>query len=74
MIPRMQRSNSLVCWELNERVSKRPTRPISVQITVQLMQPLLSALPLEVLFDPDVLSERTRGKVAERLFEALMDP
>ena len=43
-------------------------------ITVQMIQPLLSALTLEVLFDPDVLSERTRGKVAERLFEALMDP
>ena len=43
-------------------------------ITVQLIQPLLSALTLEVLFDPDVLSERTRDKVTERLFEALVDP
>jgi AcrR family transcriptional regulator len=43
-------------------------------ISVQLIQPLLSALTLEVLFDPDVLSERTRDKVTERLFEALVDP
>ena len=43
-------------------------------VSVQLIQPLLSALTLEALFDPDVLSERTRDEVTERLFEALVDP
>lgn len=43
-------------------------------ISVQLIQPLLSALTLEALFNPDVLSERTRDKVTERVFEALVGP
>jgi hypothetical protein len=36
-------------------------------------QPLLSALTLESLFDPDVLNEDARKKLTGRLFDALVE-
>jgi hypothetical protein len=42
-------------------------------LSVQLIQPLLSALTLEALFDPDVLTEHTRDKVTGRLFDAIVE-
>src|SRR6266568_2676965 len=42
-------------------------------LSVQLIQPLLSALTLEALFDPDVLTEHARDKVTGRLFDAIVE-
>ncbi len=46
---------------------------IGRSLSVQLIQPLLSALTLEALFDPDMLTEQARDKVTERLFDALVE-
>ncbi len=42
-------------------------------LSVQVIQPLLSALTLESLFDPDVLNEDARKKLTGRLFDALVE-
>jgi AcrR family transcriptional regulator len=42
-------------------------------LSVQLIQPLLSAIALEALFDPDVLTEDAGKKVTGRLFDALFE-
>jgi AcrR family transcriptional regulator len=46
---------------------------LSRSLSVQLIQPLLSAIALEALFDPEVLTEDAGKKVAGRLFDALFE-
>jgi hypothetical protein len=46
---------------------------LSRSLSVQLIQPLLSAIALEALFDPDVLTEDAGRKVTGRLFDALFE-
>jgi AcrR family transcriptional regulator len=41
-------------------------------LSVQIIQPLLSAITLESLFDPEALNEDTRKKLTGRLFDALI--
>jgi len=41
-------------------------------LSVQIIQPLLSAITLESLFDPEVLNEDARKKLTGRLFDALI--
>jgi AcrR family transcriptional regulator len=42
-------------------------------LSVQIIQPLLSAITLESLFDPEVLNEDARKKLTGRLFDALIE-
>jgi len=41
-------------------------------LSVQIIQPLLSAITLESLFDPEVLNEDARKKLTGRIFDALI--
>jgi AcrR family transcriptional regulator len=47
---------------------KMPSRSLSVQM----LQPLLSAVTLEASFDPDVVDEQAMEKVVGRLFDSLL--
>jgi AcrR family transcriptional regulator len=42
-------------------------------LSVQIIQPLLSAITLESLFDPEMLNEDARKKLTGRLFDALIE-
>jgi AcrR family transcriptional regulator len=42
-------------------------------LSVQIIQPLLSAITLESLFDPEMLNEDAKNKQTGRLFDALME-
>ena len=54
--------------------AERKGKPVlGRSLSVQLIQPLLSAVTLEALFDPDVLTEHARDKLTGRLFDAIVE-
>jgi AcrR family transcriptional regulator len=51
---------------------RKGKRFLNRSLSVQVIQPLLSAITLESLFDPDVITEDARKRVTGRLFDALV--
>lgn len=52
----------------------RGRNAVSRSVAIQTLQPLLSALAVETEFIPDLLDGRTLEKVANRIFDALLEP
>jgi AcrR family transcriptional regulator len=48
-------------------------RTLSRSLSVQMMNPLLAAVTLESMFDPDSLSEEARDGITRRLFQSFIE-